>query len=399
MTRTVRVGSTQKHQKTPGEATPWDELSKDAKKNSVQNGDKIQRIQKGRIEKKQHNLNLGGPKTFTQSGFQTLKKSKVANLVKSDKAKTVEKEILTDTDEENESGSDVDQNSFAGLALVEDDQESDSSSKKVKIEKPDTKIEEMTDCSGKVLTKNQRKKARRKMKLAEEKAHNMSELKGADNVKAEKSQESEEASTDKALGKNKSSKKRKNRQLEIDTENTVGNTSSDNMVEKKEGNKKPKKSVDMPAKVENGTSENVDNKDPKSGGAAEKTMTKKQWKKARRMKKLEELKAKQSSQTQEASLENPTDEKSTAPFDKDFLNKKQLLLEKLERRKPKDGSMVLPSKVERKIFNIKRKLMDKGLSPKILADIVRKERKREEEKFKKAFCTRVKIYLFIVYFH
>lgn len=393
MTRWARVGSTQKHHKIPGDSTPWEELSKDAQKNSASKEDNINRIQKGRIEKKKHIPNMGGSKKFTQSGFQTLKKNEVEDLVKSksNKGKSFKNKKLSDTEEEKEFQNDVNQNPFASLELIEDDQETRNSPKKAKNEKSEAclSIGVVTNGTGKVLTKNQRKKARRKIKKLEEKESAQSENKVDEDVEPE----NKAASLEKVLGKKNSSKKRKNRQEEITTEN-VADVSTDSMDDT-EGNKKQMKSMDTPVQTQSVNLANFINKDHKSGGATEeKVMTKNQWKKARRAKKLEELKA---SQGQETSLEKTTDDRSTASLEKDFLNKKQLLLEKLEKRKPKDGSMVLPSRVERKIFNIKRKLMDKGLSPKILADIVRKERKREEEKFKKTFSTRVNIFMNIIY--
>lgn len=77
------------------------------------------------------------------------------------------------------------------------------------------------------------------------------------------------------------------------------------------------------------------------------------------------------------------------------LNKKKKLLKKLQKRKAEKGTMLLPSKVERKLYYIKKKLSEKGVPPNTVKDIIRKERTKAELNFRKTFSpSKVKNYVY-----
>ncbi|KAG8181356.1 hypothetical protein JTE90_008832, partial [Oedothorax gibbosus] len=250
MTRYARVGSSQKHQRPPGDATPWEELSRNSKKSSSVKDGKFNRVQKGRIEKNKGKGNKVGNKSFKLPASQPTK----YNVAGSPK-----KQVSKD--------------------------------KSVKLNK--------SSSEGKLI-------------------------------------------------------------------------STDNMSDQKKSSKKRKK------KVKN-TQKALDYKNAKS---VNKILSKNQQKKAWKKKKMEKLKAKQSGQ----SLNGSDEKNSESRLDKDFLSKKNVVLEKLERKK--SLSTPLPSKVERTIFYIKKKLREKGLSQSAIREIVNKERKREEEKFLKTCTTK-----------
>lgn len=64
-------------------------------------------------------------------------------------------------------------------------------------------------------------------------------------------------------------------------------------------------------------------------------------------------------------------------------SKKEKYLKKLQNRRDKLGILLLPPKVERKLYRIKRTLKEKGLPPEALKEIMRKERRRAELQFRK----------------
>lgn len=65
--------------------------------------------------------------------------------------------------------------------------------------------------------------------------------------------------------------------------------------------------------------------------------------------------------------------------------KKKTYLERLKKKRAENGILLLPPKIERKLYQIKRKLREKRLPPEVIKDILRKERRREELQFRKTF--------------
>lgn len=75
----------------------------------------------------------------------------------------------------------------------------------------------------------------------------------------------------------------------------------------------------------------------------------------------------------------------SSPQNKIFEKKKSRYMEKLLKKRADQNMPLLPSKVERKLYNIKRKLREKNMPVDVLKEIIRKERRREELKFRKTF--------------
>ncbi|XP_055931656.1 zinc finger CCHC domain-containing protein 9-like [Argiope bruennichi] len=120
-------------------------------------------------------------------------------------------------------------------------------------------------------------------------------------------------------------------------------------------------------------------------------LSKKQLKKERKKAKLEQLKNIESndnnvSNNVESTEVSQTDDKS--PNVKDFLGKKKLFMKKLEKKRKENGILLLPAKIERKLYIIKRRLREKGLPPAAIKDIARKERRKEELKFRRSMSTK-----------
>ncbi|GBN50152.1 Zinc finger CCHC domain-containing protein 9 [Araneus ventricosus] len=123
-------------------------------------------------------------------------------------------------------------------------------------------------------------------------------------------------------------------------------------------------------------------------------LSKKQLRKAKKKAKLQQLKNTESNDMQDNSTSNvadstevsQTDDKS--PKEKDFQGKKKLFMQKLEKKRKENGILLLPAKVERRLYIIKRRLREKGLPPAAIKDIARKERRKEELKFRRTMSTK-----------
>ncbi|GIY13658.1 zinc finger CCHC domain-containing protein 9 [Caerostris darwini] len=88
-------------------------------------------------------------------------------------------------------------------------------------------------------------------------------------------------------------------------------------------------------------------------------------------------------------LENNTtmqksNDSNSSCIQKDFERKKTLFMQKLETKRKQNGILLLPAKVERKLYIIKKRLREKGLPPATIKEIARKERRKEELKFRKS---------------
>lgn len=70
---------------------------------------------------------------------------------------------------------------------------------------------------------------------------------------------------------------------------------------------------------------------------------------------------------------------------KAFEKNRNTYMDNLKKKRIEKGILLLPSKVERKLYNLKRNLREKGVPPGSLKEIIREERRKQELKFRKTF--------------
>ncbi|XP_035228216.1 uncharacterized protein LOC118200364 [Stegodyphus dumicola] len=107
-------------------------------------------------------------------------------------------------------------------------------------------------------------------------------------------------------------------------------------------------------------------------------------------KKVKNKKSKSSCQSSVDGKDLSTEEVNSKKVpEKRFTKMKESYLEKLQRKRAKNGILLLPAKIERKLYNIKRALRAKGMPPGVIKEIIRKERRKEELNFRKTSISKI----------
>ncbi|CAL1265411.1 unnamed protein product [Larinioides sclopetarius] len=373
MTRWARVGNSQKHKKVPEDATPWKDFWKNRNQNSTDDANR-NKVKSGRIEKRKQ-------KQTKKFGFDV-------------KRKVFENPGNT---------------KFSKFRNAEQEESENNDISPALSSKKETNEEHLTS-EFQILSKKQLRKAKKKAKLQQlENTESNNVLDNGISILTDsteisqleengnnhtspkfpvKKKMNEENLTSEFQGLSKKQlRKAKLQQLENSESNNVLDNSISNVTEvsQLEENENYHTSPKFSSKNEM----NAEHLTSEFQG-----LSKKQLRKAKKKAKLQHLENTESRNVQDNSPSKVaegtevslTDDKS--PKEKDFQGKKKLFMQKLEKKRKENGILLLPAKVERRLYIIKKRLREKGLPPAAIKDIARKERRKEELKFRRTMSTK-----------
>ncbi|KFM71164.1 Zinc finger CCHC domain-containing protein 9, partial [Stegodyphus mimosarum] len=432
MTRWARSGSTQKHKKMPGDATPWEEFSKQMKmqQNAARSFKQkknlksfIKKCENASSEDTNKHMNLPQNESENEFANAMMQNSFVKNLEGDDNKITCisskrtheldmsdfspkkKKKMLKNEHDVNDFSEDYipvkqseennDKKIYNNLKIVDgvafaSKKEFKKAMREEKIRNRinqkkllkqnvaenasdcgNTKTEKVTDSNGSYSYFPTKKKSESisHEKHSQDANSNIHKIKFADGVTQ--------------LSK-KQLKKEKRRKKLMNMRNQ-DSTSSQNVKEK----------ISENIKIENGSAvekylnqEECDVISNSKTDAVDESNLKQGFKKVKNKKKLKENKSFSQSSVDGEDLSTEEAGSQKVP-EKRFTKMKESYLEKLQRKRAKNGILLLPAKMERKLYNIKRALRAKGMPPGVIKEIVRKERRKEELKFRKTSTSKI----------